>query len=114
MKRIALTGDIFVIMEGYAFVYCDYWLFIQVIVIKIKCICLFKDNIVILQYKYIQRITTECFTEEQNQLATLAKALGHPAQCYYSTSHQSEQLCMRRYCKTEPLPNQLFPNIWRS
>jgi hypothetical protein len=22
---------------------------------------------------------TECFTEEQNQLATLAKALGHPA-----------------------------------
>jgi hypothetical protein len=53
---------------------------IQVIVIKKKfCICLFKDNIV--QYKYIQMgITkTECFTEEQNQLATLAKALGHPA-----------------------------------
>ncbi len=40
-----------------------------------------KFLIVILQYKYITMgITkTEHFTDEQNELATLAKAIGHPA-----------------------------------
>ena len=43
--------------------------------------CLFEYYIVILQYKYIAMgaTKTDCYTEQQNDLAVLAKALGHPA-----------------------------------
>lgn len=42
---------------------------------------LFENNIVILQYKYITMgaSKTDHFTDSQNELAVLAKALGHPA-----------------------------------
>jgi len=44
-------------------------------------IFLFYYYIVILQYKYITMgaTKTDFFTEQQNELAVLAKALGHPA-----------------------------------
>jgi ArsR family transcriptional regulator len=44
-------------------------------------ICFLNSLIVILQYKYIimGATKTDHFTESQNELAVLAKALGHPA-----------------------------------
>ena len=39
----------------------------------------FKILIVILQYKAMGLTKTEIFTEEQNQLSTLLKAMAHPA-----------------------------------
>ena len=39
----------------------------------------FKILIVILQYKVMGLTKTEIFTEEQNQLSTLLKAMAHPA-----------------------------------
>ena len=47
----------------------------------INIICIRPIIIVILQYSYksMGATKTEFFTEKQNELATLAKALGHPA-----------------------------------
>ena len=43
---------------------------------------------------------TEHFTDEQNELATLAKAIGHPARiAIIEHLIKSKQLCLWRYCK---------------